>query len=193
MVINYICLLANFWRRDNAFILSKAYKKMNKHAQADWEELIKLIIVLPIILAVIGAVFGVLSSINQQNCPKCETCDYSSYQNDLAKCNAENQNLTNQLNETPIKYVNVSVEVPVEKVIERTVYKDNLTSITIISISTILSIFLTVKLFTIKIELPKELEEKIKKLENWIKTFKWISLAVSLLILIKLLIIFFSF
>ncbi len=165
---------------------------MNKKAQADWEEIIKFIIILPILLAIIGAIFGVMSQLNKQ-CPACPACDCSSYQNNLTSCIGNLSNVSAELSQRPVEYIQNVTYINNTVYVDKPVYHDNPIGITIIIISSTLLIFLTVKLFTIKIKLPKEIEHKIKKLEDWIKIFKWISLAVTILILIKLIIIFFSF
>ncbi|MEM3405922.1 MAG: hypothetical protein QW117_03060 [Candidatus Pacearchaeota archaeon] len=153
----------------------------NKKGQiGDWEEIIKFILVFPILLVLLGAILGVISQIGKQNCP---ACDCSQYQNTI-------NNLSEQLEICN----NQTVEVPVEKIleVEKPIYKDSPISITLVSISFILSIFLTIKLFKIKVKLPKEIEEKIKHYDKWIIRFKWLSLIVSILILLKLIIILWS-
>ena len=131
---------------------------MNKIAQADWGEIIKFILIAPILLVFIGAIVTIM------NPPDCPTCDCSSYQSQLQECQNLTNNLSRQINETPIKYVqNITyVEVPVEKV----VYKEKLVPVIINIVALILSIGLTFTLFKIEIKLPKELEEKIMKIEK---------------------------
>jgi hypothetical protein len=160
---------------------------MNKKAQVgDWEEIIKLIIVVPILIAIIGAFAVAFSAFNKE----CPTCDCSGYQINLTNCTRLVSNLTQQINETPIRYINVTIEkeVPVQEI----VYKDNPVSITLISLTFILSLILTIKLFKIEIKLPKEIEEKLKEIERIILTVKVLSLIVTLFILIKLIIILIS-
>jgi len=48
------------------------------------------------------------------------------------------------------------------------------------------SILVTIKLFKVTIKLPKELEDELKKIEKWIRAFKWMSLVLSILIFLKL-------
>lgn len=161
----------------------------NKKGQVgDWEEIIKLILVAPILIAIIGAIFGTLSLVNQQNCPTCEDC--TPYKNQLANLSL---NLSDCLNRTTeIVYVNQTIEVPIETIVEKPVYQDSVPSITIISISLLLSIFLTIKLFRIEVKLPKEIEDKLKHYDKWIIRIKWISLGLSILILVKLIMILWS-
>ena len=150
-----------------------------------------------ILLVVIG--FGlVIPTINNAFAPKtCPSCDCSSYQINLTTCSGTIDNLTKQLNETPIRYVNVTVDKPIY--IDKPVYKDPPLTVFILSVSFIFILYGTIKLFKIKIQLPKWLEKKLKKIEDLIITFKWIYLVVTIIssliamaILIKLIIIFFS-
>ena len=129
------------------------------------------IIILVSFLQVIGSLFN-------QNCP---ACDCSTYQNKLVVC--ENQT-------KEIIYINKTIGVPVERVIEKTVYKDKAISITIISFSLAISLSLTILSF--KINLPKKLEEELERIENIIKYFKFGSLILTFLIFIKLLSILLS-
>jgi len=163
---------------------------MNKKGQiGDWEDIIKFIIIVPILIALLGAIFTIISQIGKQDCP---ACDCSQYQNKIDNLSQELDICKNQSKE--IVYVNQTVEVPVETIIEveKPIYKDTPISITIISLSLLLSIFLTIKLFRIEIKLPKEIEDKLKHYDKWIIRFKWISLAVTILILIKLIAILWS-
>lgn len=156
---------------------------MNKRGQSvDWEELIKLIIFLPILLAIIGAIFAVLGSVGQQNCP---TCDCSQYQNQVTNLTGQLALCQNQTKE--IVYVNQTVELPIEVPVEVPVYRDSTVSITIIALSLAISLSLTI--FSFKIKLPKHIEEKLEKIEKAIFWFKIGSLVVTILIFIKLLII----
>jgi len=148
----------------------------------DWEEIIKFILIAPILLALIGAIFVAMQGIGQQNCP---TCDCSQYQN-------QNTNLTEQLeickNQTKeVIYVNQTVEKPVNVSVEKPVYKDGPVSTTIIVLSLVISLALTI--FSFKIRLPRHLEEKLEKIEKAILWFKIGSLIITILIFIKLLII----
>lgn len=158
---------------------------MNKKAQQDLGEVIKLIFMLVVILPILGAMFSMINSLN----PKCPVCDCSPYQTSLNNCTSIVNNLTVQLNQTPIRYIeNITyIEVPVEK--EIIVYKEKYVPLTINLLALIFSITITIKLF--KINLPKELEEKLKRIEKAIIFVKWGSLFVSLLILIRLGYIFF--
>jgi len=163
-------------------------RMINKKGQFDdLGEIIKLILIFPILLVVVGAILGVISQINKQNCPVCEDC--TPYKNNLTNLSKELEICKNQLKE--IVYINQTIEVPVEKIkeIEKPIYKDTPISITLISFSLLLSIFLTIRLFRIEVKLPKEIEEKIKHYDKWIIRFKWISLAVTILILFKLILI----
>jgi len=161
---------------------------MNKKGQMnmDWEELIKLIIVLPILLALIGAIFGVINSINQDNCPQCENC--IPYKNNLTNLSEQLEICKNQSKE--VIYINQTVEIPIETIKEVPVYKERWFSSTIISISFILSLVLTISLF--KIKLPQKIEDKLEKIEEWIIRIKWVSLALTILIFVRLLFILFS-
>jgi len=151
---------------------------INKKGQTgDWEEIIKFILIFPILLVLLGAILGVISQINKQNCPVCEDC--TPYKNNLTNLSKELELCKNQSKE--IVYVNQTIEVPV--------YKDTPFSIIIIFFSWVLSMVLTIGLFRIKVKLPKEIEEKIKYYDKWIIIFKWISLAVMILIFIKLVLI----
>lgn len=153
----------------------------------DVGEIIKLILVIVIVIPFLGAMFSLIGSLNTQNCPQCEDC--SVYKENLSNISQQLEVCKNQSQE--IIYVNQTIEVPgPERIVEKPIFKDSTTSITLISISLILSIFLTIKLFRISIKLPKEVEEKIKEHDKWIVRFKWFSLAISILILIKLIIIF---
>ncbi len=165
-------------------------RKMNKKGQiGDFGDIIKLIIVVPILIALLGAIFTITSQIGKQNCP---ACDCSQYQNTTNNLSGQLEICKNQSKE--YIYINQTVEVPVEKIVEveKPIYKDSPISITLISLSLILSIFLTIKLFKIEVKLPKELEEKIKHYDKWIIRFKWLSLIVSILILLKLITILWS-
>lgn len=131
-------------------------------------------------LIILLALVPVFTSLFNQNCPE---CDCSSYQNQLEACNQKLQN-------PEIVYINQTVEVPVDKIVEKSVYLTNegRTSEIIISLSLIISFFIT--LFSFKIKLPKHLEEKLNNLEEIIKIIKFGSLALTMLIFIKLLIVF---
>lgn len=162
---------------------------MNKRGQTmDFEELIKLIILAPILLIILGSLVGVLSQIGKDNCPTCEDCSIykqnsSELYNNLTLCQNQSKEII---------YVNQTVEVPIETIVEKPVYQDSVPLITIISISLLLSIFLTIKLFRIEVKLPKEIEDKLKHYDKWIIRIKWISLGLSILILVKLIMILWS-
>jgi len=146
-----------------------------------------------ILVSFIGIILflSLIPLINDAFSPKeCPACDCSSYSNNLTTCLQNLSNLTKDLEERPVEYIqNVTyVDVPIDKPI----YKDNPISITIISFTFILSIFLTIKLFKIEIRLSKKLEEKLERIDKWIVRLKWISLVVTILILIKLIFILFS-
>lgn len=152
---------------------------MNKIAQADWGEIIKFILIAPILLAFIGAIVTIM------NPPDCPTCDCSSYQNQLQECQNLTNNLSKQINETPVKYIQNTtyIEVPIEKI----VYKEKLVPVIINIVALILSIGLTFTLFKIEIKLPKELEAKIMKIEKLILWTKWGSFILTLIIFVRLL------
>ncbi|MDD4290594.1 MAG: hypothetical protein PHH83_05005 [Patescibacteria group bacterium] len=146
---------------------------MNKKGQIPYMQEIFAVIVLLALIPVFTSLFN-------QNCPE---CDCSSYQNQLETCNQKLQN-------PEIIYVNQTIEVPVEKIVEKPVYltDEGRTSEIIVSISLILSFFIT--LFSFKIKLPRHLEEKLNNLEEIIKIIKFGSLILTILIFIKLLIVF---
>ena len=110
---------------------------MNKKGQTmDFEELIKLIILAPILLIILGSLVGVLSQVGKDNCPTCEDCSIykqnsSEIYNNLTLCQNQSKEII---------YVNQTVEVPIETIVEKPVYQDSVPSITIISISLLLNI-----------------------------------------------------
>jgi len=145
-------------------------------------EIFKLVLVLVIIIPFFGAIFSLIGSINQQNCPQCEDC--TPYKSNLSNLSEQLEICKNQSKE--IIYVNQTVEISgPETIIEKPIYKDFPVSITIISISLIFSIFLTIKLFQIKVKLPKGTEEE-EYYNKWNARFKWISFIITILILLKL-------
>lgn len=159
---------------------------MNKFGQTgDFGEIIKWIFALVIIIPILGAMGSLFSSINAPSCP---SCDCSQYQNSLIHCQNVVKNLTQQINQTPVQYVqNITyIEVPVEKI----VYREKFVPISLNILAFIFSLTITIKLFTIK--LPEELEEKLKRIEKAIVFVKMGSLVVSVLILIRLILILFS-
>jgi len=159
---------------------------MNKKAQdIDFGKLITAIFALLIFIPLLGIMSSIISQQFQQKCP---SCDCSQYQNNLTTCNQVVENLTKQINDTPIRYVqNVTyVEIPVEKPI----YKERIIPGIVISISFILSLVISISLF--KIKLPKKIEERLDEIEDIIFWIKWASAVVSLLIFIKLVYILFS-
>lgn len=158
---------------------------LNKKAQiGDWEEIIKFILIAPILIALLGAIITI---VNQPDCPP---CDCSSYQNQLDECLEELNKSTTELEERPVEYIQNTtyVDVPVEKEI----YKDSPTSIFIISISFALSLAVTLSLFTIKIEWSEEMKKRLRSLEKIIFWTKIGSVVLTILILIKLSLIFIS-
>lgn len=157
---------------------------MNKKAQQDFGEIIKLIFALVVIIPILGAMFSLINSLN----PKCPECDYSPYQNGLNNCTTLLQSCNKQLNETPIRYIeNITyIEIPIEK----PVYREKFVPISLNILAFIFSLTITIKLF--KIKLPKELEERLKRIEKAIVFVKWGSFLVSLFVLIRLSYIFFS-
>ena len=86
---------------------------MNKGGQDD---IMKIFGSMIVILFIVIFGFGVIiPTINNAFAPKnCPTCDCSAYQKNLSSCSVQLTNLTQQLNETPIKYIqNVTIkEVP---------------------------------------------------------------------------------
>jgi len=157
---------------------------MNKKGQqADIADIIKLIFALVIIIPFIGVMFSLINSMN----PQCPTCDYSSYETAIKNCTELVDNLTRQLNETPVQYVqNVTyVEVPVEKI----VYKERFIPITLNILALIFSIGITISLFKIEIRLPKEMEDRLRRIEDAIRLVKIGSLFVSIILFIRLIFI----
>ncbi len=129
-------------------------------------------------IIVLLALIPVFTSLFNQNSP---TCDCSSYQNQLNNCNQELAN-------PKVIYINNTIEVPVIQTIEKEVYKDTEIEKVILSLSLIISLSLTILSF--KIKLPRRLEERLDKLEDTITLIKYGSLILSILIFIKLAIIF---
>ena len=164
---------------------------MNKRGQrgidiSEPADLIMWGIALLFIVPLLGVILGMLGSIFNP----APTCDYTPYQTNLSLCSAQVVNLSNQLNQTPVKYVNVTVT----EYVDKPVYLERPFPITITILSFIFSLIATIKLFkvNIKIKWPQELEEELKKIEKWIKTVKWCSLIVSILIFLRLVWILFS-
>lgn len=158
---------------------------MNKSGQnIDLEELLKFVFAAIIIIPFLGAMFSLLSSLNQQNCP---TCDCSQYQNGLTQCQQLVSNLTSQINNTPAYIQNVTyVEVPVEKII----YREKVVPMSLSILAFIFSLTITFRLF--KIKLPQEIEEKLKRIEKTIAFVKIGSLAVTIIIFMRLIFLLFS-
>lgn len=153
---------------------------MNRKGQSvDFEELIKLIFIVPILLIMFGAIFGVLNSIGQDNCP---ACDCSQYQNQVTNLTAQLELCQNQTKE--IVYANRTVEVPVEVIKEVPTNNDSVPTKIIISLSILLSIFLTFHLFKIEINFPEEVNEKLKNIHKWIIRAKWASLVFTIILLL---------
>jgi len=162
---------------------------MNKKAQTNWEELIKLIIFLPLIIALFGSIFGVLNSINQENCPDCPSCpvcNCSQYINNLTICFENLENKTIELNERPVNYIHNTTYVEIPK--ETVVYKEKFIPGIAVIFSFGLSILLTLSLFRIKVQLPKWVDKLLEKVE---KCKKLVSIVISILMLIKVVSIFF--
>ena len=68
---------------------------LNKKAQVgDWEEIIKFILVAPILIALIGAIITI---VNQPDCPQCEDC--SIYKNNLSNLSGQLEICKNQSKE----------------------------------------------------------------------------------------------
>jgi hypothetical protein len=132
-------------------------------------------------IIVLLALIPVFTSLFNQNCPECEDC--SPYKNQLSSCQQELEN-------PKIVYINQTIEIPIDRVIEKPVYLTNegTTSEVIISLSLIISFFIT--LLSFKIKLPKKLEEELENLDEVIKIIKFGSLILTILIFIKLLIVF---
>ena len=147
----------------------------------DIGDLIKLFLVLAIMIPFIGAMFSLIGSLNQQ----CPQCDCSVYENSLKNCTDLVSNLTKQLNESPVQYINniTYVEVPVEKI----VYKERFVPITLNILAFIFSVGVTFSLFRIRIKLSKELEEKFEGIERAIRFVKLSSLFVSIILFFRLL------
>ena len=154
---------------------------MNKKGQ--WQVLLnpQAIISIIFLIAFLSIMAQLIPSIFNQNCPKCEDC--SPYKNQLSSCQQELEN-------PQVVYINQTIEIPVDRVIEKPVYLTNegTSSKVIVSISLIISFFIT--LFSFKIKLPKKLEEELENLEEIIKIIKFGSLILTILIFIKLLIVF---
>lgn len=152
---------------------------MNKKAQAnmDLEELIKLIIFLPILLAIVGVIFGTLGSINQKDCPECENC--TPYKQNLSNLSEQLEICKNQSKE--IVYVNQTIEV--EKKVPELIGSPPIKYI-IIEISLLLALVFSITLF--KFKWSEKIEKKIEKYEKVVRWFKIGSVIVSILIFIRL-------
>lgn len=162
---------------------------MNKKAQggADWDEIIKFILIAPVLLVLIGGIIAAFATIGKQNCP---TCDCSQYQNGLNDCTKLVENLSNQINQSPIQYIqNVTY---VDRPIETVVYRDSPVKIGINIIAFILSFTVTFKLFKVRVKLSKQLQEKLDEYEDAILAVKVVSLILTILIALKLFWIFIS-
>jgi len=156
---------------------------MNKKAQFPVQQILGVIV----LIAILGALGAVFTPLFNQNCPTCQTCDYSSYQNQLDICNNKLNQTNLELLNRPVIYVNQTVEIPINKTIEKLVYKYNPTSVMIIVLSLAISISLT--LLSFKIKLPEKLEKELEQIENTIKIIKLGSLFLTAPIFIKLLFI----
>lgn len=153
---------------------------MNKKAQPtmDWEELIKLIIVLPILLVIIGAVFGVVGELTKQ-CPTCEDC--SVYKNNLINLSQNLEFCKN--NSKEIIYLNQTLEIPNEK--PEFIDSPPVVYI-IIEVFLILILSFTISFSLFEIKLPEKINKIIEKYEWIIKWFKIGSVIVSILIFLRL-------
>ena len=138
--------------------------------------------------------FSAIGSILNPTCPKCECpaypkCNYSGYENNLTNCNQTIENLTNELRDRPIQYILNTTYINNTIFVDRPVYLETTPKTSITLLIFWLSLFLTIKLFTIKINLPKELEEKVEKIEKAILIGRWVSFALTILIMVRLLFI----
>jgi len=160
---------------------------MNRSGQVDIMDIFKAIIAI-LLIVILG--FGVIiPTINNAFAPKtCPACDCSAYQNNLSSCSNLVTNLTKELNETPVKYVNVTIEKEVP--VDRPIKQDTPITVSILIISLGLWVYATIKLFKIKIKLPEWLENRLKKIENIIVTVKWIHVVITILSLLVVIVIF---
>lgn len=161
---------------------------MNK-GQLNLDMLVKLGLLIFVVLPLLSTI---LSAITLQNCPKCETCNYSPYISQVSECKDSITRLQNQINQTPIKYIQNITYVNITSPCNSQTPSNEPVPITITVISGIFSLFVTINLFKLKIKLPKELEQELSHIGKWIKVTKWCSLIVSILILGRLIWIFFS-
>ena len=152
---------------------------MNKKAQTDWEELIKLIIALPILLAIVAAIFGTISQLNQPDCPQCEDCTiYKNQVNNLS------QNLSDCLNKTTeIIYKNRTIVE--EKPIPEPIGSPPIIYV-VIEVSLLVVLIFSITLF----KLPEKIAKEVEKYNKIIKYVKIASVVVTFLILIRLIWIF---
>lgn len=146
-----------------------------------------------VIVVLIGGVFQIIySSWILPSCPKCETCDYSPYQNNLSLCISNNTNLSKIINETPIRYVNNTIYEykPIDKV--NIIY-----SWVFVSSSAILVLLLSLKfnLFNLKglikidIDLPNEIKKELDKFKHSVKMAKWVVGIFTALLVIKIILL----
>ena len=164
---------------------------MNKKGQEiNLHGILSALIAILIIAIITPAFTSMFQAITSQNCPKCESCNYWPYQSNLSFCIKLVDNLTEQLNQTPVKYIQNITYINVTRTIEKPVCVDKPAPITINVVSFLFSLFLTINLFRIKIKLPKEIENELKNIKKWIKILKWCSFAVSILRLLRLIWIF---
>lgn len=152
----------------------------------DIGQIVKFILVLVVVIPFLGAMFSLIGSLNHPNCP---SCDCSPYQTSLSQCQETVNNLTQQIRNTSIEYIqNITyVEVPYEKII----YRERFIPVALNILALIFSVTITIKLITIK--LPEEIKEKLKKIEKAIIFAKIGSLIVSIIIFIRLIFVLFSF
>jgi len=85
---------------------------MNKRGQeVDIEAILKLALIAIIVLPLLGVIFAEMGSLF----PHAPACDYTPYQSNISTCYNIVNNLTSQLNQTPVKYIQNITYVPVEK------------------------------------------------------------------------------
>ena len=128
------------------------------------------------------------------SCPKCETCDYTSYQTNLSECQKNITNLSTELQSRPIEYINNTIYIPTYKTIDKI---EIIYSWIFVSSSFVLVILLSFKfnLFNLKglinvhIELPNEIKQELEKFKHSVKWAKGIVIIFTLLLIIKIIIL----
>ncbi len=156
---------------------------MNRKAHGrDIEEIIKLIFALLILIPFLGVISSLFISQFRQ-CPQCEDC--TPYKINASNLSQQLEMCKNQSQE--IIYVNQTVEVPGETQI---VYRDRHVGDVFIEVSLLIIVGLSLTLF--KFRLPKKVEKEVEKYTKWIKAFKAVSLTLIVLIVIRLVWVFFS-